>query len=531
MFIGLQHIQILSVIVSNDKASGSNTILINLEDIIKMDDAELQQRDHRGFTMLMAAAEVGCTDVVEHLIGRGEDLNFEVEGETAASLAFTNGHHEIVLSLIKNNAKFPINYNHEVASEELKAFVNALNLDSSEIFFTKILNAILIISFSLVICLAAIFYVLLPTYSWTSWSTLTDVEKVSFVNIKVNFYGVDVRFKDLFANDSEVYNLLSSEQIKFGLDGNFPAFSETLNSTLKEKIFLSYSNMTDSLREHFLNWDVNFQGKKVQIKEILNNFEALNFLTFSEVRETFEGHLINISSPTETKTNFFIDRYFIDEEIEIESIHYKNDEINEDNPDVKNFSKILSGVEESKVFILSSIAGEGKSSTFRHFAVKLKEKNPQNWIQFVDLKKHFGAYKKGDTIDLKKSEELLNFFTSDLLNLNKLESEIFKELFGLNRVIFFWDGIDEISPLYKNFMLDLTSTVKKTSNNFQFISTRPQFSKDFREKFNVKAHKLMPLEKSSSTEYLYKIIAGEKFYKNVDEFWKKFQNTSNKKRI
>jgi hypothetical protein len=119
----------------------------------------------------------------------------------------------------------------------------------------------------------------------------------------------------------------------------------------------------------------------------------------------------------------------------------------------------------------------------------------------------------------------LNFLTSDLLKLNKLESEIFRELFDSNRVTFFWDGIDEISPLYKDFMLDLTSIIKKTSNNFQLISTRPQFSKDFREKFYVKAHKLIPLGKSSRFEFLTKSIALN-FDKNVKKIWDEISKVS-----
>jgi hypothetical protein len=366
--------------------------------------------------------------------------------------------------------------------------------------------------------LAAILYVHSPTYSW---SKLNNNEKFQFNNAKLNYYGVDVKFGELFANNSEVYDQLPSEHISYGLNENYLKLSKALSSTYSHKIFLNFSNMTESLKENFVGREVNFQGQKVKIKDILKNFEALNFLTCSEVRQTFEGHPINISSQTEVKTKFFIQRNFIDEEKEFESSEqYKNGDINKKNSDVKNFTKIFSEVEKSKIFILSSLAGEGKSSSFENFALELKEKNPENWIQFVDLKKHSEAYKKGKKIDLEDPEELLNFLMKNLMNLNKLESEIFRELFNLSRVTFLWDGIDEISPLYKDFMLDLTSIIKKTSNNFQFISTRPQFSKDFREKFNVKAHKLIPLGKSSRFEFLTKSIAPS-FNKSIEEFWKK----------
>jgi hypothetical protein len=76
----------------------------------------------------MIAAENGHTQAVENLISRGENLNFEVEGQTAASLAFTNKHYGIVLNLIKANAKYPTNYNHDQDDlDDLKAFVNLSN--------------------------------------------------------------------------------------------------------------------------------------------------------------------------------------------------------------------------------------------------------------------------------------------------------------------------------------------------------------------------------------------------------------------
>jgi hypothetical protein len=358
------------------------------------------------------------------------------------------------------------------------------------------------------------------------WSELSDREKFQFKNAPLILYDVEVKFGELFANDSEVYDLLSSEQIKFGLAGDIFKLSEAVNSTFSHKIYLNFSSMPENLKEIFLSRDVNFQGEKIKIKEILENFDVLSNLTCSEVRSIFEGRPVNISRQVEFKNNFFIERNFIDEEIEIESLeHYKNGEINNENPEVKNFSKILEQVKDSKIFILSSLAGEGKTVTFRNLTLKLKQENRQNWIQFVDLKKHFEAYKKGVKIDLNELEELQKFITKELLNLNQIESEIFKEQFASDRVTFLWDGIDEVAPLYKDFMLDLTSTIQSSSNNFQFISTRPQFSKDFRNKFNVKAHKLIPLGKFSRFEFLTKSIAPH-FNKSSGQFWNEILNVS-----
>lgn len=93
-----------------------------------MNDFQINQFvDYRGFNILMLASEAGHIDAVKNLISRGEEVNFEVDGETAASLAFSGGHYQIVLELLKANSKLPHNYQHEIVSDELKTFVNLGN--------------------------------------------------------------------------------------------------------------------------------------------------------------------------------------------------------------------------------------------------------------------------------------------------------------------------------------------------------------------------------------------------------------------
>lgn len=89
-----------------------------------MDDLEIYHfKDERGFNLLMMAAEAGHIEAVNDLILRDFEVNHQVNGETAASLAFAFGHHEIVLTLLKANSLFPYNYNDDFASDDLKSFV------------------------------------------------------------------------------------------------------------------------------------------------------------------------------------------------------------------------------------------------------------------------------------------------------------------------------------------------------------------------------------------------------------------------
>jgi hypothetical protein len=463
--------------------------------------------------------------IIEWVYGYDENLqHIELAVRVVHILAHYHNQPEKVKVIEKNFEPLFKNYNEKIIP---KIEQKILNLEGKEEKLNKqnslLWKLIFLLSILLPIgIILAVFYVHTPTYSW---STLTPEQKSTFSNAKVNFYGFNVKFKDLFANNSDVYDVLSSEQIKFGLRGNYSALSKVINLTYKQKIFLNFSNMTENLKEKFVSREVNFQGKKVEIKEILWYSEVLNFFTSSQILQIFEKNPINISSQTEVKAKFFVERFFTEEKIEkINRLHYKDGDINDNNNKGVNFIEVLEKVQSLKVFILSSPAGEGKSETFRNFALKLKEKFPQNWIQFVDFKKHFKAFKSGVKFNLTQPEELLNFLALNLLNLNKLESEIFRELFNSNRVIFLWDGIDEISPLYKDFMLDLTSTINNSSKKIQFISTRPQFSKDFSEKLKVRAYNLIPMGNSSKLEFLVKFIASEKFHIDAGKIWESFKN-------
>lgn len=98
---------------------------IDLNIIPTLSDSEIAQfRDIRNFTILMVASEAGHIEAVRNLISRGEEVNDEVDGESSASLAFGRGHHEVVLTLLKANSKFPGNYQHETVPDELKNFVD-----------------------------------------------------------------------------------------------------------------------------------------------------------------------------------------------------------------------------------------------------------------------------------------------------------------------------------------------------------------------------------------------------------------------
>ena len=152
----------------------------------------------------------------------------------------------------------------------------------------------------------------------------------------------------------------------------------------------------------------------------------------------------------------------------------------------------------------------------------MKQKFPLKWVQFVDLKKYSKAFKSAG--NLSNFDDILKFLGVNLLKLENFELKVFEDRFKSDEVIFLWDGIDEIAPLYKDLMLSLTSKVHKLTENFQFVSTRPQYSRDFQENFDIKAYKLIPLGKSERHEFFITFLATKVF--NLDAKGLNSQNLS-----
>ncbi|XP_070501416.1 uncharacterized protein [Chironomus tepperi] len=73
--------------------------------------------------LLMLASELGNKSVVEDLIRIGFDVNFQVDTQIAADLAWQNRHLDVLLSLLLENSLYPMNFNESNTSNEMKEFV------------------------------------------------------------------------------------------------------------------------------------------------------------------------------------------------------------------------------------------------------------------------------------------------------------------------------------------------------------------------------------------------------------------------
>jgi predicted NACHT family NTPase len=159
-------------------------------------------------------------------------------------------------------------------------------------------------------------------------------------------------------------------------------------------------------------------------------------------------------------------------------------------------SDLISFAVYHSVIVLSGEPGMGKSMEFKSFTKKLKQKFPTYFVLFLDLKKYYESYQSYEksSTNFKNSQEISKFFSQHILKLNSegFEKKILTELFDKDRVAFLFDGFDEISPHFNEFIINLLKAIKRLSKNQIWISTRPHWTNKLVQELNAIAFELKP---------------------------------------
>ncbi|KAG5669285.1 hypothetical protein PVAND_017175 [Polypedilum vanderplanki] len=271
---------------------------------------------------------------------------------------------------------------------------------------------------------------------------------------------------------------------------------------------ISFDELTNPLKLAIRASWVEFQGMKVQLKEFVNE-EILMLLNSSQIRQILNRQIIKICKNLNSFEDlFFMERNFIDNEFDIEKIwrwdwNNKRLILTEDVKEAsKNFNSILIEVCQSKIFLLSDCAGAGKTTVMKNLKAKIKENFPQNWVEYVDLKRHLKVYENYQKSDLNEVEKIINILI-EILSINEnFEIEIFKHIFLSGRVVLLFDGVDEIAPNYKDFFFNLIKNIKYLTENHQWIATRPQHKEELRKISNEKFYELLPFDFNETQEYI-----------------------------
>ena len=158
--------------------------------------------------------------------------------------------------------------------------------------------------------------------------------------------------------------------------------------------------------------------------------------------------------------------------------------------------------------LIADTAGMGKSTVLSHLSKKIKHKFPAYWVVRINLNDHTDVLKA----QTEKKIGTIEFLCEKLLKLRyPFEKELFKQccqrLKETTKVVLMFDGFDEISPNFKETVLDLLqdlNPLKQLCLHQFWVTTRPLFREVLEENFQQLCYTLEPFSEDNQVCFLKK---------------------------
>jgi hypothetical protein len=172
-----------------------------------------------------------------------------------------------------------------------------------------------------------------------------------------------------------------------------------------------------------------------------------------------------------------------------------------------DLDKLLEQAQRQRVMLISDTAGMGKSTLLTHLSKRIKRKFPTKWVVRIDLNYHADALNalKQEQIDKEKAIE---FVSDKVLKLKPgLEVQLFKQCCEKKqkvRIVIMLDGFDEISPFYKETVIDLVQALRQTAVEQLWVTTRPHLREELEDKLQQLSYTLEPFSEDNQVEFFTK---------------------------
>ena len=173
-----------------------------------------------------------------------------------------------------------------------------------------------------------------------------------------------------------------------------------------------------------------------------------------------------------------------------------------------NLDEFLEQAQCQKVMLISDTAGMGKTTLLTHLSKQIKQKFPTYWVVRIDLTEHTDVLKAQVT----EKRGTLEFVSEKLLKLKcPFEKELFEQCLQgceqATKVIMMFDGFDEISPKYKETVLDLLQDLNPVNQPWLeqlWITTRPHLRGDLEDNLQQLCYTLEPFSEDNQVGFLTK---------------------------
>jgi len=198
----------------------------------------------------------------------------------------------------------------------------------------------------------------------------------------------------------------------------------------------------------------------------------------------------------------------------------------------EHLDKLLEQAQHQRVMLISDTAGMGKSTLLTQLSKKIKQKFPTKWVVRIDINDHTDALNtlQQKHIDKEKaieivSENLLKFQPGVGLALFKQCCELKQKV----RIIIMVDGFDEISPNYKETVIDLLQALRQTAVEQLWVTTRPHLREELEDNLQQLSYKIKSFSKENQVEFLKRFWCQKDWFTEVgngseEEFKTKLEN-------
>jgi len=284
-----------------------------------------------------------------------------------------------------------------------------------------------------------------------------------------------------------------------------------------EEKSVKFDKLTEPMKARILHSTIEFQGVETSFFELVgNDIQILNLLQPKEIKKMLldYGKIQICKIKTSNNESAIIERHFLDSGFydflmfphDLTNKKTKKDSYLHKKNQIEKYKHNLQTIQEayySKIIMIEDHAGMGKTTCFMDLAIRFKQINKNFWVSFVFLKNCAKAFHEID-----KKVENLNFFLKIIKTDSDIETEIFKKLFSEGRVIFLFDGLDEIShKAAQNIGNILEDLIKNENKNRFWISTRPHCSsKSFKNYRWISTYRLAPLNDEEKKNYIKNIL-------------------------
>lgn len=165
----------------------------------------------------------------------------------------------------------------------------------------------------------------------------------------------------------------------------------------------------------------------------------------------------------------------------------------------------------NKVLIIYDTAGMGKSTLFSYLEHKIKSDDPSIWVVRINLNDCTKILSKIESLESEIGcNETINFIYDKLLNGHKISNSVLeRKLFQIylqctQKMVLMFDGFDEISPNYKEIVLNLLLALTNTKVKRILVSTRPHLRHELENNLDGFACRLKPFTNKNKVEFLIK---------------------------